>query len=66
MEQRLARQHEIEIVIRRDLKGLKNLIQHLAVLRGDAHLHVKFAGALAQATNHRAELDRLRPGTEDQ
>jgi hypothetical protein len=36
------------------------------MLRGDAHSDIESAGMFAQTANHRAELDRLRPGTEDQ
>jgi hypothetical protein len=35
-------------------------------MRGDADLYVELARVFAQAANHRAELNRLRPGTEDQ
>jgi len=66
LEQRLARQHQVQIVIRLYMEGLQNLIQHLPMLRGDADLHVEPAGVFAQAANHRAELNRLRPGAEDQ
>jgi hypothetical protein len=66
LEQRLSRQHQIQIVVGLNLKRVQNLIQHLAMLRGDADLHVELAGVFAQTANHRAELNRLRPGAEDQ
>jgi len=49
-----------------DMEGLEDLIQHLAMLSRDAYAHIEFVGMFAQAENHRAELNRLRPGTEDQ
>jgi hypothetical protein len=53
-------------MIRLYFKSLQDLVQHLAMLSGDAHFDVEFVGMFAQAANYRAELDRLRPGTEDQ
>jgi len=66
LKQSLTRQHEIQIVIRLHVECLQHLIQHFAVLRGDAHSHIELAGLFAQFANHRAELNGLRPGTENQ
>ena len=41
LEQCLAGQHQVQIVIRVDLESLQNLVEHLAMLRGDADLHVE-------------------------
>ncbi len=63
--QRLAGAHEIEVMIRVDLKGGQDLIEHLPVLRGDADtgLDLRRGG---EAMNERAKLDRLRAGAEDE
>ena len=65
LKQRLVRQHDVQIVIRHDLKRLQHLVQQCAVLRGDAHPDRKF-GTLPEMEHHRAQLDGLRPGPEDE
>jgi len=48
--------HQVQVVIRRDSEGGQYLIQHGAVLRGDADAHIKLP-ALPQVQQHRTELD---------
>ena len=39
--ERLARAHEVEIVIRLDGESFERVVEHLAVLRGDANFYRK-------------------------
>jgi hypothetical protein len=66
LKQRLAGEHEIQIVIGLDLESLEHLIEHSAMLRSDTNADIEASGIFAKAANHRTELDRLRPGAEDQ
>src|SRR5260370_19763774 len=66
LEQRLARQHEVQIVMGFDVESLEHLVEHLAMLRRDQNADVEAGGMFAKTANHRTELDRLRPGAEDQ
>ena len=60
----LARRHDVQIVVRRDLEQRQHLIQHLAVLGGHAHPAVE-AGGGAQGFHHWRHFDGLRAGAED-
>ena len=60
---RLARRHEVEIVIRGDVEQLEDRTQHLAVLSGDTDLDIEPRGA--RRANYRSELDRFGAGAED-
>ena len=60
----LSLPHEVEVVIRADLEERENLIEHLAVLRGDADERAD-AGFLGEELQDRCHLDRLRAGAED-
>jgi hypothetical protein len=66
LRQRLSRLHQVEIVVGRDAEDLQYLIEHLAMLRGDAAFHLEFGRTGAQMEQHRAELDGFRPRAEDQ
>ena len=61
--QRLPRLHDVKVIIRLDLKNIQHLIQHLAVLRGDADDRLGM-GILFQCMHQRRHFDRLRPRAE--
>ena len=63
--QRLARLHQIEIVVGGDGKGRQHLVQHVAVLRRDADFHREFIRLRAQPVNQRTKLDALRARSEN-
>ena len=63
--QRLARPHQIEIVVGRYGKGRENLVQHVAMLRRHADFHREFIWPRAQPVNQRTQLDALRARSED-
>jgi len=56
--------HQIEVVIGLDAERRERLIEHVAMLRGDAHAGVH-AGNAAQPVDDGSELDGLRAGAED-
>lgn len=62
----LVRTHQVEVMIGANLKRRQDLIQHAAVLGGDADAHGKFAGKAGEMPDDRAELDRFRPGSKDE
>jgi hypothetical protein len=49
-----------------DVEDFEHLIEQAAMLSSDANADVKARRVFAKAANHRTELDRLRPGAEDQ
>jgi hypothetical protein len=51
-------------MVRDDGKSLKDLVEHLTVLCGDADLHRETAGMEAEITDQRGELDGFGPGAE--
>ena len=61
--ERLTTFHNIEIIIGLDLENIEHLIEHLPVLRGDAHNALRVL-ALLQRTDERRHFDGLRPGAE--
>ena len=64
LRQRLARRHDVQIVMRPYLESFQNLVEHGAMLRRHADLYVE-AIVPGQAMVHRTEFDGLRPGTEN-
>ena len=58
--------HHVQVEIGRHLEGLQHLVQHAAMLRGDADLDRELAGALPHVEQHRAELDGFRARAEDE
>ena len=64
VEQRLARRHDIEIVIHRHAGQRDHLVDHLAVLGGDADLGVEMR-ALQRRLRHGEAFQGLRTGAED-
>ncbi|MNY51998.1 hypothetical protein D3C86_1876360 [compost metagenome] len=64
VRQGLARLHEIQVGVRDDAEEVQDLVEHLAVLGGDADLEVQVVG-LGDRKNHRRHLDGLGAGAED-
>ena len=62
--QRLPRRHDIQVVIRLQVKDLQHAVQHLAVLGGDAAqaLDLRPGGQLLHQRTH---FDGFRPGAEN-
>ena len=60
----LVRAHHREIVVGHNLRDIEHLVQHRAVLPGRDD-HRRKARVVAQQVDQREELDRLRPGAED-
>ena len=63
-DQVLVLAHDIEVVIGLDLEQVENLIQHLAVLAGDADLGLD-AGRGVESLDDGSHLDRFRTRAED-
>ena len=63
LEQGLAGEHQVEVMVRGDVERGENLIEHLAVLAGDADADGELL--LAQVQDDRAEFNGLRAGAED-
>ena len=61
---RLAGAHDIEIVVHLDAEQLEHLIEHVAMLSGDADPRLD-TGLGPQRRHHRSHLDRLGTGAED-
>jgi hypothetical protein len=64
VEQILPRPHDVQIVIGTDMEQVQHLVEHLAVLGGDADQALKPAGMSFQLLDDRRHLDRLGAGTE--
>ncbi len=56
--------HDVQVIIRRNLKEMQHLIQHLAVLTGYAHNCLKCIGMFPEFFDQRRHLDRLRARAE--
>ena len=65
VEQRLARLHDRQVVVRHDVEHMQHLVEHLTVLAGDAHDGLEVAGTRLQLVDERAHLDCLRAGAKD-
>ena len=63
--ERLARLHQVEVVIRRDGEGFEGVVEHLAVLRRDADLDRELRRPQAQVAHQWTKLNGFRPGAED-
>lgn len=67
LEQRLAREHQVEVVVRGNLKRVEDLVQQMAVLCSDADAGSDGGGGVfAQVKNDGAEFDGFGPGAEDE
>ena len=56
--------HDVEVVVRGDIEDLEYLIEHFAMLAGDAHDGLELIGTLLELLDQRAHLDGLRTGSE--
>ena len=65
IEQRLLVFHDRQIIVRCNIKGFKNHIQHLAVLSGYTNNRLKLF-AFLQFLNKRAHFYCFRPGAENE
>lgn len=66
VEQRLARLHDGQVVVRHDLEHAQYLVEHLAVLARHGHDGLELLLARLQLVDERAHLDCLRAGAEDE
>ncbi len=66
VEQVLARLHQVQVDVRRDVEGLEDLVEHFAMLRSHADERVEIVGMLAQRVVQRGHLDRFRPRAENE
>lgn len=66
VEQRLARLHDGQVVVRRHVEDAKHLVEHLAVLARHGHDGLELLLARLQLVDERAHLDCLRAGAEDE
>ena len=63
--QRLRPRHDVEVDVGNDLEQAQDVVQHLAVLRGDAHQRFDLGTSALQRMDHRRHLDRVRPRPHD-
>ena len=66
VEQRLARLHDRQIVVRSHTEDAQHLVEHLAVLARHGHDGLELLLARLQLVDERAHLDCLRAGAEDE
>ena len=66
VEQRLARFHDREVMVGNDAEHGEHLVEHLAVLPGDADDRLELLGPRLEFERQRAHLDGLRAGPEDE
>lgn len=57
--------HEVEVVVGTDAEDVEYLVEHLAVLSGDADEHAEMLRSPLQLHHHGSHLDGLRTSTED-
>lgn len=65
VEQRLARLHDREVVVGRNVEDAQHLVEHLAMLPGHSHDGLELIRARLQLVDERAHLDGLRASAED-
>lgn len=66
IEQRLARLHDRQVVVGRNVEDAQHLVEHLAVLAGHGDDSLELILARLQLVDERAHLDGLRAGAEDE
>lgn len=66
VEQRLAGPHDGEVVVGDHAEHGEHLVEHLAVLAGDADDRLELLGPRLELERQRAHLDGLRAGAEDE
>ncbi len=57
--------HDVEVVVRPDLEGVENLVEHHPVLSGHAHPGLEDLPVGIELLYERRHLYRLRPGAEN-
>lgn len=65
LEQGLTREHDAEVVVGADAKGIENLVEETPMLGRDADTHVKRRVG-AEAHHKWAEFDSFRPRAENE
>lgn len=66
VEQSLARFHDRQVVVGRNVEDAQHLVEHLAVLPGHGDDGIELIRACLQLVDERAHLDCLRAGAEDE
>jgi len=66
LKQRLAGEHDVEIIIGVDVEGGQHLVQHLAMLAGDAHPGVELLRMPLHVKDDGRKIDGFRPCAEDE
>ena len=66
VEQRLARPHDSQVMVGRNIEDAQHLVEHLAVLARHGHDGLELLLARLQLVDERAHLDCLRAGAEDE
>ena len=66
LRQRLIRCHEVQVIIGRDVEAREDLVEHRAMLGGDTDARLELFAGKPQAPDHRAQLDCLGPGPENE
>lgn len=66
VEQRLARLHDRQVVVGRNVEDAQHLVEHLTVLAGHGDDSLELIPARLQLVDERAHLDGLRAGAEDE
>lgn len=66
VEQRLARPHDSQVMVGRNIEDAQHLVEHLAVLAGHGHDGLELILVRLQLVDERAHLDCLRAGAEDE
>lgn len=66
VEQRLARPHDSQVMVGRNIEDAQHLVEHLAVLARHGHDGLELLLARLQLVDERAHLDCLRTGAEDE
>ena len=58
--------HDVKVLVRDHIECAQDLIEHPAMLRGDANTHGEFIRPRPHVPDYRAELDGLGAGTENE
>ena len=66
IEERLAGPHDVEVVVRNHAECVEHLVEHLAVLAGDAHDGLEIVGTRLELVDERTHLDGLRSRAKDE
>ena len=66
VEKRLARLHDVEVVVGHHAERAEHLVEHLAMLTRDTHDDLEVLCAGLQLIHERTHLDGLRARAEDE